>query len=184
MNLCWLDCYWTKDGDQDNRGHTYYCFSWSVSPTPDERPCCRTLISQQVAHRHATSYGFHISGWKGRVEYKLETACCTRFGNAGKCLLWAKEGTIHSVKTAANTVQLVVEPWLSPMFACIFSSSLSSHYPNSSVTHTALCSQLNLCIKRKKNNFCKLLCLCFMKFLFEIVLQNCYISVWMYFLLE
>lgn len=41
-----------------------------------------------------------------------------------------------------------------------------------SLTHTALCSQLNLCIKRKKktNNFCKIV----MFMLYEIFIWNCF----------
>lgn len=144
----------TKGGEDNYWDHTYYSLriKWSVPPSPYQRPRCRNSMLQQVA----TAYGFQISGWKRRDEYKLETACCDRFGSAGSAFCGQSRGNIHSVKTAANAVQVVIEPWLSPMFARIFFILfITSFIPPSQTfcvtnTHTALCSQLNLCIKRKK----------------------------------
>lgn len=79
----------------------------------------------------------------------------------------------------------VIEPWSSFKSLLTSSSRFVMPLPLMSFERHTQLFVLNLCIKRrKKTTFVKLLCLCFMKFLFEIVLQNCYISVWMYFLLE
>lgn len=64
---------------------------------------------QQAALWHAPTYGFQISGRKRQDEYKLETACCNRFWSAGKA--FSGLGKEHPFfETAANTVQVVIEP--------------------------------------------------------------------------
>lgn len=148
QRLCWLDFYWRwRDGGQkvgDHSDHTYYHFriKWSVPPTPDQRPCFRNSMLQQVAQRHAPTYGFQISGWKRRDEYKLETACYDRFGSAGSAFCGQRKGNIHSVKKKRQPVlfQVVIEPWLSPMFALIFYTLHHLFHPTSptlmSHTHT------------------------------------------------
>lgn len=52
-----------------------------------------SLLEFNVAAWHATTYGFQISGRKRRDEYKLETACCDRFGSAGSAFCGQRRGT-------------------------------------------------------------------------------------------
>lgn len=73
---CWLD-------------RSQRCFTLNSS-TPDHTPCCKTSMLQHVAPLHATAYRFQISGWRRQDEYKLETACCDRFGSCWHGLLWPK----------------------------------------------------------------------------------------------
>lgn len=137
QRLCWLDFYWRwRDAGQkvgDHSDHTYYHFriKWSVPPTPDQRPCFRNSMLQQVAQRHAPTYGFQISGWKRRDEYKLETACYDRFGSAGSAFCGQRKGNIHSVKkTAASAVPSGNWALIKPHVCSHLlhsSSSLSSH---------------------------------------------------------
>lgn len=143
---------------------------------------------------------FRWAGTGDGDEYKLESACCDRFWERWQGLWQAKSRNIHSAKTAANTVPsdnwALIQPhafflsFLSLLAFLFFHISIitfiSTTQTTLSHTHTqsSLFSQIFVLKKRKKKTFVKLLCLCFMKFLFEIVLQNCYISVWMYFLLE
>lgn len=110
-----------------------HCFSLNWS-TRVQTPCCKSSMLRHVAPQHATTYGFQIGGWRRQDEYKLETACCDRFGSCWHGLLWLRGKNIYSMRTEANTGQEVIEPWFSSMFARIFYTFHHLFHPTTTQT--------------------------------------------------
>lgn len=159
-------------------------------------PPCRNPMLQQVENGGTLqTYRFQIA-WtqENGMSTNLKLLAAVDLGvpaDPSGC----KELQQHPVlyKTATNIVQAIIEPWFSIMgfilcyFFCLHLFTLFHHLLHSTSpavlshtentfsslsltnTHTALCSQLNLCIK-KENDFCKIV----MFMLYEIFIWNCF----------
>lgn len=137
----------------------------SAPPTPDQRPFAVGIRCCGTSHR-SDLWISDQRGWKSRDEYKLETACCNRSGECWQCLLWAKQREHPfcengSQYCSSGNWALIKPP---PPHVCthLFTLLIISFIPllqlfchththtQKTNTHTALCSQLNLCTKKRK----------------------------------
>lgn len=83
----------------------------SVPPGPDQRPCCKNPMLQQDAPRHRSDLWISDQRAKrGRMSTNLKLLAVIDSGVLAVPFVGKGKGTSILWKTAANTVQVVIEP--------------------------------------------------------------------------